>query len=325
LRRSDTLELDLRQRKAFHDLTRSRESILFHGSMRRFLPCILSTFLLVAGVSAQAGTKVRIATPIGNIDLELYDADKPVTVKNFLSYVQSGRYANSFSHRLVTGFVLQSGGYYLNANSVTPVTTDAPIVNEYSTGTIYSNVKGTIAMAKVSNDPNSATSQWFLNLADNGANLDTQNGGFTVFGHVVTGMDVLELFNSSFNSTTGGWGVYNAGGDFTELPLLANSLNTANFIYTPVTILSTPDIALAGPSKLKAAQAMVKVKGTALALVSQLEWRLGTKGAYRKAPAGTTWQLRVPGLKHGVNFLYVRGVSASGVRGKTLKIKITRK
>jgi cyclophilin family peptidyl-prolyl cis-trans isomerase len=298
--------------------------------MRRFLPCILSTFLLVAGVSAQAGTKVRIATPIGNIDLELYDADKPVTVKNFLKYVQSGRYANSFSHRLVTGFVFQSGGYYLNANSVTPVTTDAPIVNEYSTGTIYSNVKGTIAMAKVSNDPNSATSQWFLNLADNGANLDTQNGGFTVFGHVTAGLDVLDVFNTGFgNSSTGGRGVYNKssnfGMDFTTMPLLADVLTTDNLIYTPVTILSTPDIALAGPSKLKAAQAMVKVKGTALALVSQLEWRLGTKGAYRKAPAGTTWQLRVPGLKHGVNFLYVRGVSASGVRGKTLKIKITRK
>ena len=150
--------------------------------MPRFFSRFLFALLLAAAVlSAHAGTKVRIATPVGNIDLELYDADKPVTVKNFLSYVQSGRYANSFSHRLVTGFVLQSGGYYLNGTSVNAVTTDAPIVNEYSAGTIYSNVKGTIAMAKLPNDPNSATSQWFLNLADNSANLDTQNGGVTVF------------------------------------------------------------------------------------------------------------------------------------------------
>jgi cyclophilin family peptidyl-prolyl cis-trans isomerase len=303
---------------------------LFWPFMPRFFSLYLFALLFAAAVfSAQAGTKVRIATPIGNIDLELYDADKPATVKNFLSYVQSGRYANSFSHRLVPGFAFQSGGFSLSGSSVNAVTTDAPIINEYATGTVYSNVKGTIAMAKLPNDPNSATSQWFLNLADNSANLDAQNGGFTVFGHVIAGMDVLELFNSSFNSTTGGWGVYNAsgtlGGNFTELPLLANFLNTANFIYTPVTILSTPDIALKGPSKLKIAQARVKLKGTALALVSQLEWRLGTKGAFRKATAGATWQLRVRGLKHGVNFLYVRGVSASGVRGKTLKIKITRK
>lgn len=299
--------------------------------MPRFFSLYLFALLFAAAVfSAQAGTKVRIATPVGTIDLELYDADKPVTVKNFLSYVQSGRYANSFSHRLVPGFAFQSGGFYLSGSSVSAVTTDAPITNEYSTGTIYSNVKGTIAMAKVDKDPNSATSQWFLNLADNSANLDTQNGGFTVFGHVIAGMDVLEKFNTSFgNSATGGWGVYDASGSlgssFTELPLLANQLTTDNLIYTPVTILSTPDIALKGPSKLKAAQAMVKVKGTALALVSQLEWRLGTKGAFRKATAGATWQLRVPGLKHGVNFLYVRGVSVSGVRGKTLKITITRK
>lgn len=300
--------------------------------MPRFFSSLWFALLLfsAAVLCAHAGTKVRIATPIGNIDLELYDADKPVTVKNFLSYVQSGRYANSFSHRLVPGFVFQSGGYYLNGTSVNAVTTDAPIVNEYATGTVYSNVKGTIAMAKVDGNPDSATSQWFLNLADNSSNLDTQNGGFTVFGHVIAGTDVLDVFNNGFgNSSTGGRGVYDAtsslGTDFSTMPLLANQLTTDNLIYTPVTILSAPDIALKGPSKLKAAQAMVKVKGTALALVSQLEWRLGTKGAFRKAPAGATWQLRVPGLKHGVNFLYVRGVSASGVRGKTLKITIMRK
>jgi cyclophilin family peptidyl-prolyl cis-trans isomerase len=309
--------------------------------MSRFFSPILFALLLAASIfSAHAGTKVRIATPIGNIDLELYDADKPVTVQNFLKYVQSGRYAKSFSHRLVPGFAFQSGGFSLSGTSVNAVTTDAPIVNEYATGTVYSNLKGTIAMAKVDGDPDSATSQWFLNLAHNGTNLDTQNGGFTVFGHVIAGMDVLEKFNTSFgNAATGGWGVYDASGAlgqaFTEMPLLANQLTTDNVIYTTISVLpdaapsssdgGSPTVAVKGGTKFVTKAAAAKVAGTASPTVSLLEWRLGTKGAFRKATAGATWRLRVPGLKRGLNFLFVRGVSASGQSGNTLKIRITRK
>jgi len=310
--------------------------------MPRFFSPILFALLLAASIfSAHAGTKVRIATPVGNIDLELYDVDKPVTVQNFLSYVQSGRYAKSFSHRLVPGFAFQSGGFSLSGTSVNAVTTDPPIVNEYATGTVYSNVKGTIAMAKVDGDPNSATSQWFLNLADNSTSLDTQNGGFTVFGHVIAGLDVLEKFNTSFgNAATGGWGVYDASGAlgqaFTEMPLLANQLTTDNLIYTTISVLpdaapasssdgGSPTVAVKGGTKFVTKAAAAKVAGTASASVSRLEWRLGTKGAFRKAAAGATWQLRVPGLKRGVNILFVRGVNASGQTGNTLKIRITRK
>jgi cyclophilin family peptidyl-prolyl cis-trans isomerase len=314
--------------------------------MPRIFPRILLFALLLAAalVSAQAGTKVRIATPIGNIDLELYDADKPITVQNFLSYIQSGRYTNSFAHRLEPGFVLQGGGYYLNGSSVTSVTTDAPIVNEYATGTVYSNVKGTIAMAKVDGNPDSATSQWFLNLGDNSANLDNQNGGFTVFGHVIAGMDVLELFNSAFgNGASGGWGVYDAsstlGGDFGHMPLLANQLTTDNLIYTAVSVLpdptptpvaasgadEAPTVALKGRPKLVTKAASAKLSGTGASSVAKIEWRLGTKGRLRVSPAHGTWKLRVTGLRKGVNLVFVRGISASGRRGAFVKIRIMRK
>jgi cyclophilin family peptidyl-prolyl cis-trans isomerase len=345
------VELDTRQRKVFHDLTRRREVALFWPFMHRIFPRILFALLLaVALVSARAGTKVRIATPVGNIDLELYDADKPVTVQNFLNYVQSGRYANSFAHRLEPGFVLQSGGYYLNGSSVTSVTTDAPIVNEYATGTVYSNVKGTIAMAKVDGDPDSATSQWFLNLGDNSANLDNQNGGFTVFGHVIAGMDVLELFNSAFgNGASGGWGVYDAsstlGGDFGHMPLLANQLTTDNLIYSAVSVLpdptptptptptavaaaegdEAPTVALKGRPKLVTKAASAKLSGTGASSVAKIEWRLGTKGRLRVSPAHGTWKVRITGLRKGVNIVFVRGISASGRRGAFVKIRIMRK
>jgi cyclophilin family peptidyl-prolyl cis-trans isomerase len=128
---------------------------------------------------------VRMLTSMGAIDIKLFDAAAPVTVANFLSYVESGAYNYSFIHRSVPGFILQGGEYVLNPSShqISSIARSTPVVNEFSSS--RSNLRGTIAMAKVSGDPNSATSQWFFNLADNNANLDVQNGGFTVFGQVV--------------------------------------------------------------------------------------------------------------------------------------------
>ncbi len=147
------------------------------------------------------------------VDLLLYDAATPITVQNFLNYVDDGagafRYNGSFFHRSVSGFVLQGGGYTFDQSlggfeydaqtdaypgGLQKILTDAPIVNEFQ-GSGLSNVRGTIAMAKLAGDPDSATSQWFVNLADNSANLDTQNGGFTVFGEVLdNGMDIIDAF-----------------------------------------------------------------------------------------------------------------------------------
>jgi len=135
------------------------------------------------------------------LDLELYDVDQdgvdiaPLTVGNFLNYVNDGRYDGVVVNRKVPGFIVQMGGFTFRPNDpvndpVGPITADsylqtvpadAPVVNEFN----LSSIRGTIAMAKLPGDPNSATSEWFINLADNSANLDYQNGGFTVFGSVI--------------------------------------------------------------------------------------------------------------------------------------------
>jgi len=199
-----------------------------------FAPCV------------QADPQVVLTTPLGDITVQLH-GDKPQTVANFLAYINDGLYNNSFAQRLVPGFVLQGGGYTLQGGTtVTSVPTFAPIVNEYSVGQTRSNVFGTLAMARVSGVVNSATSQWFFNLANN-SSLDTVDGGFTVFGDVIAGANVLTLFNTAFNSqSTGGQGVYDAsavlGADFTTLPLLAGSLSSSNLIYTSWAVIPEPGI-----------------------------------------------------------------------------------
>jgi len=112
-------------------------------------------------------------------DLELFDKAAPQTVANFLHYVETNKYDSTFFHRVIAGFVLQGG------QTSSP---DPAVQNEFD-GVNRSNVLGTIAMAKVGNDPNSATSEFFFNLADNSANLDHQNEGFTVFGKLVSTAD----------------------------------------------------------------------------------------------------------------------------------------
>jgi len=138
-------------------------------------------------------TNVIMETPLGDIEIELFDEVAPGTVENFLNYVNDGDYENSFVHRSVPGFVIQGGGFNFEAGLQGTVPTDPPIQNEFN----RSNVRGTVAMAKLGGDPDSATSQWFINLADNSASLDGgdgQGGGFfTVFGQVVgDGMEVAD-------------------------------------------------------------------------------------------------------------------------------------
>ena len=154
-------------------------------------------------------TVVLVKTSLGNFEVNLYDQSTPVTVTNFLSYVKAGSYNGTFIHRSEPGFVIQGGGFKYSGNNAAPfsaVAQQAPIRNEPK----WSNVRATIAMAKVAGDPNSATNQWFINLADNsGGNpqLDLQNAGFTVFGQVTgTGMEVIDAIaalpnklNASFN------------------------------------------------------------------------------------------------------------------------------
>lgn len=149
-----------------------------------------------------AGTIVQFRTVKGDITVELLDADKPRTVTNFLNYVQNIFPTNNmFFHRCLPGFVLQGGGYgQRDRNSTNDmlryVTIDQypKILNEYSVGKKVSNTYGTLAMARLDGETNSATSQYFFNLANN-ASLDQQYGGFTVFGKVIDGTNVLNFFN----------------------------------------------------------------------------------------------------------------------------------
>ena len=150
---------------------------------------IFSAALLVASSSAVA-TIVEFQTSQGSFQVNLFDQTTPKTIENFMKYVNADRYQNVIFHRLEPNFVLQGGGFFYEGS--------IPLSQVESFGNVdnapvYSNVRGTIAMAKQAGDPNSASSQWFFNLKDNSANLDVQNGGFTVFGQVIgDGMDIVD-------------------------------------------------------------------------------------------------------------------------------------
>ncbi|MGI8435609.1 MAG: peptidylprolyl isomerase [Chthoniobacterales bacterium] len=170
-----------------------------------------------------ASAAVQLSTPSGSMKLTLDGETAPGTVANFLRYLDEGRYyrfdpianatASVFFHRSVPGFIIQTGGFIGTLTSSgnlqpTAVATLPPIQNE----PFISNVRGTIAMAKIGGDPNSATSQWFVNLADNSANLDAQNGGFTVFGRVSP--DTMQVADTIASLPT-----VNVGSPFDSLPV----------------------------------------------------------------------------------------------------------
>jgi peptidyl-prolyl cis-trans isomerase A (cyclophilin A) len=183
--------------------------------------------LLSGLLATQAGTLVQFRTALGDLEIELYDTEKPVTAANFLRYVEDGAYRDGFFHRAVRNFVFQGGGYAVTNRgrtnaAVIQVPTRPPITNEFNVGPRLNNVAGTIAMAKTS-DPNSANSQFFLNLRDN-PDLDRTNnsGGFTVFGRAVGDTNLLRLLNGFTayvpTNTAASNYIVNLGGVFSELP-----------------------------------------------------------------------------------------------------------
>jgi len=146
----------------------------------------LRNYFTIPGVTGQVA---QFDTVLGKINVELLASDAPLNVANFLTYVNRSAYTNSIIHRSVSGFIIQGGGYLLQGTSINAITADAAVKNEFK----ISNTRGTMAMAKTSSGPDTATNQWFFNLADNSANLDNQNGGFTVFARVIgTGMTVVD-------------------------------------------------------------------------------------------------------------------------------------
>jgi uncharacterized protein (TIGR03437 family) len=203
--------------------------------------------LALAGCTAyaQTGPTYRFHTNVGDIDVVLTPSAAPQTVANFINYVNAGAYVNTIFHRSVPGFVIQAGGYQLQNGNVITTPTNPPVVNEFN----VSNTTGTIAMAKLGTDANSATSQWFFNLAPNGTNgnaLDTTDGGYTVFGNVTSA--TLKVMNSIQTVP-----VYDCSGDGGTCPstVAINSaftnLPVSNGNYVLVTsIVQVPALTAAG-------------------------------------------------------------------------------
>ena len=143
---------------------------------------------------------VKLDTSMGNIVIELNEQAAPVTVKNFLGYVEAGFYDGTIFHRVIPGFMIQGGGF---TKQMAEKDTRAPIINEAKNG--LSNEKGTIAMARTS-DPDSATAQFFINHRDNDFlnYIDESKAGYAVFGKVTEGMDVVDAIASVETTTRNG-------------------------------------------------------------------------------------------------------------------------
>jgi len=175
----------------------------------QILRVIIILALALSATGPVLASSVTLTTVLGDVVIELYDEETPETVANFLNYVRDGDFNSSFIHRSVNDFIIQGGGFtYIDA-AVSAIPKDPPVINEPG----ISNLRGTIAMAKVSGNANSATSQWFINLGDNSGGLDNQNGGFTVFGKVLgDGMQVVDAIAAL--------PIVNASGFFGELPVI---------------------------------------------------------------------------------------------------------
>jgi peptidyl-prolyl cis-trans isomerase A (cyclophilin A) len=152
------------------------------------------TFTLLCGlapIAGAAGAKnpvVLVDTSLGKIKIELFAKEAPLSVKNFLDYAKKGFYSGTLFHRVMDGFMIQGGGF---SSEFQPKPTGAPIRNEADNG--LKNDRGTIAMARTG-APDSATSQFFINVVNNeGLNRPNPDGfGYAVFGRVIEGMDVVD-------------------------------------------------------------------------------------------------------------------------------------
>jgi peptidyl-prolyl cis-trans isomerase A (cyclophilin A) len=161
--------------------------------MIRKIAIIVMICLFVCGMAAAAGKNhknpvVLMKTSMGDVKIELYETEAPITVKNFLAYAREGHYRNTIFHRVIAGFMIQGGGF---TPDMMIKKTGKPIKNEASNG--LKNDRGTVAMARTAN-PDSATSQFFINVVNNNMlNRPMPDGyGYAVFGRVIDGMNVVD-------------------------------------------------------------------------------------------------------------------------------------
>lgn len=169
--------------------------------------------------TTQAVTVVQMDTTMGSIQLELYEDRAPETVANFIKYVEAGFYNNLIFHRVIDGMIIQGGGY---DQDFKPRDTNPPIANEAHNA--LKNVRGAIAMARLF-DPDSADSQFFINLVDNPdwdfRSKSVTGYGYCVFGKVSKGMDVVDAIGKVETGIVG---------DFSDVPLKPVVINTATVI-----------------------------------------------------------------------------------------------
>ncbi|WP_081888276.1 peptidylprolyl isomerase [Verrucomicrobium sp. BvORR034] len=250
---------------------------------------------------------LRLHTNVGHLDLLLHQTATPQTVANFLSYVNSGRFDGALFHTSEDQFVFQGGGYKVNgSNWFEPIPTYAPVPNEPG----LQNAVGTVAMAKQEDLPHSATSQFFFNMNDNQANLDFQNGGFTVFARV--GLASYPVLTQMALAPVGDYNVpvqYGPGAEdvfstpFYNLPLTA----------TPPTEPHSLDL-----SKL------IKITSTepVPALVYEIITPPNSAVAIASVESGTT--LKIEPVAPGITTLRVSAVDRDGqATAHTLNVNVT--
>ena len=178
----------------------------------------LTTIYSIANqAAAETVQRVKLATSAGDITLELYPEKAPKTVENFLQYVKDKHYDGTIFHRVIGNFMIQGGGFDTHFSQKP---TRPPVAHEgrqaYDAG--LRNAVGTVAMART-NDPQSATAQFFINVKDNSfLDPSAQSPGYTVFGKVVAGMDTVNAIKAM---PTGPGGPF--GSDVPKTPLLINS------------------------------------------------------------------------------------------------------
>ena len=155
----------------------------------------LGSMALAGEETAEENPVVVMKTNLGAIEIELYPNEAPVTVQNFLRYVKEGHYDGTIFHRVIKGFMVQGGGFDAEMKQKS---THEPIKNEADNG--LKNEPGTIAMARTA-DPHSATAQFYINTVDNRAlnfrSKDPRGWGYTVFGKVISGMEVVQAIEAS--------------------------------------------------------------------------------------------------------------------------------
>ncbi|WP_343729235.1 peptidylprolyl isomerase [Duganella sp.] len=189
---------------------------------QKLLTALAGLTLSAAVLAAPAVTQVELKTTMGDIVVELNREKAPKTVDNFLTYVKSGFYKGTIFHRVIDGFMIQGGGYDEKLKGK-PVNKPVPI--ESNNG--LSNVKYSLAMARMG-DPNSATSQWFINVEDN-APLDYPgpdgSGGYTVFGKVVKGFETVDKIKGV---------LVDDKGIFQNIPVIPITVKSATILKTPI-------------------------------------------------------------------------------------------